>query len=76
MESWLASKGTDDVKKKPSVKQKPSKERTWRRAETEVDIVETSIEGEVDRILDKISAEGYDSLTSEEKKILYEASKR
>jgi len=77
LESWLASsKGSDEVKKKPTSRQKPGKERTWRRAETEVEIVETSIEGEVDRILDKISAEGYDSLTAEEKKILYEASKR
>ena len=74
LESWLASKNVEDVKKKPV--SKPTKERTWRRAETEVEIAETSIEGEVDRILDKISAEGYDSLTAEEKRILYEASKR
>ena len=76
LENWLASKNTEEVKKKPTAKQKPSKERSWRRAETEVEIVETSMEGEVDRILDKISAEGYDSLTAEEKRILYEASKR
>lgn len=31
---------------------------------------------EVDRILDKISASGYEALTDEEKRILYEASKR
>lgn len=30
----------------------------------------------IDRILDKISASGYDSLTAEEKRILYEASKK
>jgi len=35
-----------------------------------------SLEEEVDRILDKISAHGYDSLTEEEKRILYEASRR
>ena len=29
---------------------------------------------EVDRILDKISEEGYESLSDEEKRILYEAS--
>lgn len=33
-------------------------------------------EHEVDRILDKISEEGYDALTEEERRILYEASKR
>ncbi len=37
---------------------------------------ERSLEEEVDRILDKISAHGYDSLTEEEKRILYEASRR
>lgn len=36
----------------------------------------TNSEDEVDRILDKISARGYDSLTEEEKRILYEASRR
>jgi hypothetical protein len=35
-----------------------------------------SLDEEVDRILDKISAHGYDSLTEEEKRILYEASRR
>lgn len=33
-------------------------------------------ESEVDRILDKISEKGYDALTEEERRILYEASKR
>lgn len=32
--------------------------------------------GEVDRILDKISAQGYEALTDEEKRILYEASQQ
>ena len=31
---------------------------------------------EIDRILDKISAQGYEALTSEEKRVLYEASKK
>jgi len=35
-----------------------------------------STQPDVDAILDKISEEGYDALTSEEKRILYEASKR
>jgi len=34
------------------------------------------IEGEIDRILDKISEHGLDSLTPEEEKILDEASRR
>lgn len=33
-------------------------------------------ESEVDRILDKISEQGYDALTEEERRVLYEASKR
>ena len=74
LESWLAAKKTDEPKR--PARPRPTKERTWRRAEAEVEIVETSIENEVDRILDKISEEGYDSLTAEEKRILYEASKR
>lgn len=36
----------------------------------------SSLEREVDRILDKISAQGYDALTDEEKRVLYEASRR
>ncbi len=35
-----------------------------------------ALEDEVDRILDKLQREGYQSLTEEEKRILYEASKR
>ena len=76
LESWLASRNEGDAERKPPSRPRPTKERTWRRADTEVEIAETSIENEVDRILDKISAHGYDSLTPEEKKILYEASKR
>ena len=75
LENWLADKNEDQTKKK-TPKTRPVKERTWRRNDTEVDLVETSMEGEVDRILDKISAEGYDALTPEEKRILYEASRR
>lgn len=38
--------------------------------------VESDPAGVIDRILDKISASGYDSLTAEEKRMLYEASKK
>jgi len=34
----------------------------------------SSKEEEIDRILDKISEQGYDALSDEEKRILYEAS--
>jgi len=39
-------------------------------------IIEEIDKGELDRILDKISKSGYDGLTSEEKKTLFELSKR
>lgn len=35
-----------------------------------------NVQSEVDRILDKISASGYESLSDEEKRVLYEASRR
>lgn len=38
--------------------------------------VPDSLAGEVDRILDKISEQGYNALTEEEKRTLYEASRR
>ncbi len=44
--------------------------------ETDEAPVPDSMAGEVDRILDKISEKGYDALTEEEKRILYEASRR
>ena len=76
LESWLASKNKEEPTKKKPTRAQPSRERSWRRADPEVEIVEPSMEGEVDRILDKISAEGYDALTPEEKRTLYEASRR
>lgn len=72
LENWLASKGKPgETQPRP-----PARERTWRKADVEVEVVEPSKEDEVDRILDKISAEGYDALTPAEKKILYEASRK
>lgn len=73
LENWLASKGDT---KEPQPKNTPTRERTWRRTEVDVEVIETSKEDEVDRILDKISAEGYEALTPAEKKILYEASRK
>lgn len=37
---------------------------------------EPAADGDVDRILDKISEQGYEALTAEEKRLLYEASKK
>ena len=73
LENWLASRNGP---KEPQPKKQPTRERTWRRTEVDVEVIETSKEDEVDRILDKISAEGYEALTPAEKKILYEASRK
>ncbi len=43
---------------------------------SDVEIVEESDQSELDAILEKISKEGYDGLTAEEKKKLFELSKR
>jgi membrane associated rhomboid family serine protease len=71
IESWLASRQSRSAPRPapPTVSRPLS-------AEVELDVAEPSTENEVDRILDKISAKGYDSLTAEEKRILYEASQR
>lgn len=45
-------------------------------AVSDVEIVEESNESELDAILEKISREGYDGLTAEEKKKLFELSKK
>ncbi len=73
LENWLASRGDTQ---EPQPKKQATRERTWRRTEVDVEVIETSGEDEVDRILDKISAEGYEALTPAEKKILYEASRK
>lgn len=72
LEGWLASRGEKSEKASSSRKATISPLRSYSSSvETE-----TAAESEVDRILDKISEEGYDALTEEEKRILYEASKR
>lgn len=74
LENWLASR-QGGGKEQPA--QKPvTRERTWRRPETDVEVMDAADGDEVDRILDKISATGYDSLTPAEKKILDEASRK
>lgn len=71
MELWLASRRTEKGAP-PDVSAKKGRPRRSREARREA----ASLEGEVDRILDKISEQGYDALTDEEKRILYEASRR
>lgn len=43
---------------------------------TEAEVLEEEDQSELDRILDKISKEGYEGLTKEEKRLLFELSKR
>ncbi|MEZ4702126.1 MAG: rhomboid family intramembrane serine protease [Rhodothermales bacterium] len=71
IENWLATRNTRKAPKSapPSVARSAS-------IEVELEVVEPTLENEVDRILDKISAKGYDALTAEEKRILFEASQR
>ena len=68
VEAWLSSSST---KKQQSAA--PQKETHRPATPSSVSNVSSN---EVDRILDKISEQGYDALTEEEKRILYEASKR
>ena len=80
LEGWLA--GRSQHKERPKPKQNPSSKtrvtrlRPSRTYDAPEDAEEDGIESEVDRILDKISEEGYDALTEEEKRVLYEASRR
>jgi membrane associated rhomboid family serine protease len=74
MERWLASRGTQK-EQKDKKKSRPATVHALRKY-TAAEPAEDSLEGEVDRILDKISEQGYDALTDEEKRILYEASRR
>lgn len=59
LERWLAGRGR---RSEPEARPRP-------------DRTESAGPGEVDRILDKISERGYESLTDAEKRTLYEASK-
>ncbi len=71
MEAWLGSKNRE----KETSPQK-SVSSPLRRYEASVEVESTSLQSEVDRILDKISEKGYEALTEEEKRTLYEASRR
>lgn len=71
MESWLASKN-----KEKEVTPRKRQSKPVREYEATVEIKSTSLQSEVDRILDKISEKGYDALTDEEKRTLFEASRQ
>jgi hypothetical protein len=73
LESWLASRGGEE--KGGSKKERRRASIYPLRSSGSTDEA-VATESEIDRILDKISEEGYDALTEEEKRILYEASKR
>ena len=72
MEAWLASRSTP--RKEPG-RRKEASIYPMRSREREEE-APSALEREVDRILDKISEEGYEALTEEEKRVLYEASRR
>jgi len=69
MEGWLSSKHANREEGSSTSNVHPFRSQ-------ENDSVVDTMELEVDRILDKISAQGYDALTSAEKRILDEASRR
>ena len=64
LDAWLGSR----------TENKPKKQRS-RTSTTDAQVISEVDQSAVDRILDKISEKGYDALTEEEKRILYEASR-
>lgn len=76
MDAWLGGRGGgEDVPERPKPKRKSGPSRRERK-EIRAASEGTAGQEDVDRILDKISERGYDALTEEEKRILYEASQR
>lgn len=63
VDDWLGSRGRKSAGKAP------------RRKVEDADVVSEIDQREVDRILDKINEHGYESLSEEEKRLLYEASR-
>jgi membrane associated rhomboid family serine protease len=64
--SWLGGQEPEEVREAP-VRPRPVAKEARK---------EEPVTTDIDRILDKISERGYDSLSDEEKRILYEASKK
>jgi len=70
LEVWLGGNPNDEADVRPM-----STSRTTRTGNgSDTSSTTSSKEEEIDRILDKISEQGYDALSDEEKRILYEAS--
>jgi hypothetical protein len=77
MEAWLARrKGSEPAPRR--TKKAAASEGPSRREQREIRAASAGTAGQadVDRILDKISERGYDALTDEEKRILFDASQR
>jgi membrane associated rhomboid family serine protease len=75
LDRWVAGrKKGEDARGRASTPRAdaPSPRRTKRKAAVSADAVGP---GDIDRILDKINERGYDALTEEEKRALYEASR-
>jgi hypothetical protein len=68
LDAWLGNRTEKETKPKRGTRRIDS-------SLTDVKVVSEVDQKEVDRILDKISEKGYDSLSEEEKRILYEASR-
>lgn len=73
MEGWLAGRSKEDPKPR---REAPPSSDSPRRSKRRSRPAEPPAAGpaDIDRILDKINERGYDALTEEEKRILYEAS--
>jgi len=69
LEGWLAAR------QKPNAKEEDERSEQEPRRHARILPIDGG-QAEVDRILDKISQSGYESLSEEEKKTLYEASQR
>ena len=78
LDSWLGSSDEEEARPPRRAKNTPRASGPSRRERKEIRAASVGKAGQedVDRILDKISESGYDALTEEEKRILYEASQR
>lgn len=61
---------------RPKTKKKKKPKNKNMRSVSDIEVVEETDQSELDEILEKISKEGYDGLTKEEKKKLFDLSKR
>ena len=78
MDAWLGSKDEGEAAPPRRTRDTPRSSGPTRRERKEIRAASAGTAGQddVDRILDKISERGYDALSDEEKRILYDASQR